>query len=261
MRWWRSVCGRAARLLSLSRRVWQRADPAAPRSRSREARLQAVHRLQRSHGGPQLPDDDLRHGGVSRADAGRTSGSRRRRVRSRLAAEGPLWTDADGRAGATGARDHQARRSCRAALWRNAHPDSGVARNAVRVRAASRVRAVSRRGRGTAISAGSNDDAASPERPSGPRWDADRCGPVSTNHRHHDIARRCSYRACTRPASMSRGSSVWRVSCPAAALRSLRPTFRSSRISRSLQPSPTPSSRRPGGCGPTRASRPMARSE
>ena len=63
-----------------ARRLRQRAAAAAARSRRGARAPQAVHRLQRSHRAPHLPDHRLRAGRVSRPDAGRPAGPRRRRA-------------------------------------------------------------------------------------------------------------------------------------------------------------------------------------
>ena len=95
---WRdpSIAGRHRR----PRRLRQRAGAAAARSRGGAARPQAVHRLQRSHVGPDVPDDRLRPRRVSRADAGGAARPGRVALRSRLASARALPPRADGRAGA-----------------------------------------------------------------------------------------------------------------------------------------------------------------
>ena len=93
-----------------ARRLRQRAAAAAARSRRGAAGAQAVHRLQRSHVAPDVPDDRLRARRVSRSDARRPARPRRGRLRSRdRSLSGAVPARAAGRAGAAAARDRSAR--------------------------------------------------------------------------------------------------------------------------------------------------------
>ena len=82
-----------------SRRLRQRASPAAARSRRGPARLQAVHRLQRPHLDPHVSDARLRSGRLSRTDAGPAAVARRRGLRRRFIHACALPPRADGGTG------------------------------------------------------------------------------------------------------------------------------------------------------------------
>ncbi len=67
-----------------SRRLWQRAAPSVARSRRGSRGAQAVHRLQRFDRAADVPHHHVRHGRIPRADARRTPGPGRCRLRSRF---------------------------------------------------------------------------------------------------------------------------------------------------------------------------------
>ena len=122
-----------------ARRLRQRAAAAAARSRRGPARRQAVHRLQRSDGDADVPHARLRARRVSRPDARRPAGPRRRGLRSRLvharrSAGANRWASC----APAGLETVRAGEAAGTAARRDADAAAGVARHAVRVRAAGR---------------------------------------------------------------------------------------------------------------------------
>ena len=126
---------------------------------------QGVHRLQRQHVDPELAHAAVRHRVVPWPDDRRALRPGRRGLRPRHVRALPVQARGRWRDRASAPRDDCSGRGERHAPRRDADAAHGVARHAVRVRSAARIRAVPRRSGRTAVSHRPHADAAAAERP------------------------------------------------------------------------------------------------